>query len=93
MGAGISAGNGFEKAFVRLAKTKKFWVYGGFHIFHSGITALIDAVYNKSKLAVVILDNRITAMTGHQENPGTGKTLSGDISPIIDIEKIVKAGS
>jgi len=92
MGAGISAGNGFEKAFSQAGKNKKvFGCMGDSTFFHSGITALIDAVYNKSKLAVVILDNRITAMTGHQENPGTGKTLSGDISPIIDIEKIVKA--
>ncbi|HHY71315.1 MAG TPA: 4Fe-4S binding protein, partial [Thermoanaerobacterales bacterium] len=61
------------------------------YFFHSGITSLIDAVYNKSKIAVVILDNRITAMTGHQQNPGTGKTLSGEVSPVVDIEQIVRA--
>jgi uncharacterized membrane protein YraQ (UPF0718 family)/Pyruvate/2-oxoacid:ferredoxin oxidoreductase delta subunit len=59
--------------------------------FHSGITGLIDAVYNKSKVCVVIMDNRITAMTGHQENPGTGRTLQGEETVIIDLEKIVRA--
>ena len=92
MGAGISAGIGFEKAFMQANKdTKVFGVMGDSTFFHSGITSLIDAVYNKSKLAVIILDNRTTAMTGHQENPGTGKTLSGDVSPVIDIKEIVKA--
>ena len=43
--------------------------------FHSGITGLVDAVYNQSNMVVVILDNRITAMTGHQEKPGTGKNI------------------
>ncbi|NLZ54741.1 MAG: indolepyruvate ferredoxin oxidoreductase subunit alpha [Thermoanaerobacteraceae bacterium] len=92
MGAGISAGIGFEKALMQANKnTKVFGVIGDSTFFHSGITSLIDAVYNKSKLAVIILDNRTTAMTGHQENPGTGKTLTGDISPMIDIKEIVKA--
>jgi len=92
MGAGISAGIGFEKAFMQANKaTKVFGVMGDSTFFHSGITSLIDAVYNRSKLAIIILDNRTTAMTGHQENPGTGKTLSGDISPVIDIREIAKA--
>lgn len=92
MGAGISAGIGFEKALIQANRhTKVFGIMGDSTFFHSGITSLIDAVYNKSKLAIIILDNRTTAMTGHQENPGTGKTLSGDSSPMIDIEKIVKA--
>ncbi len=92
MGAGISAGIGFEKAFLQGDKdTKVFGVIGDSTFFHSGITSLIDAVYNNSKLAIIILDNRTTAMTGHQENPGTGKTLDGDISPVIDIKEIVRA--
>ncbi|HHV18331.1 MAG TPA: indolepyruvate ferredoxin oxidoreductase subunit alpha [Thermoanaerobacterales bacterium] len=92
MGAGISAGIGFEKALTLAHNGKKvFGCMGDSTFFHSGITSLIDAVYNKSEMAVIILDNRITAMTGHQQNPGTGKTLSGDISPVIDIEQIVRA--
>lgn len=55
------------------------------------MTGLVNAVYNKSKMVIVILDNRITAMTGHQENPGTGKTLMGEETQIVDVEKIIKA--
>lgn len=92
MGASISAGIGFEKAFRQGGVKKKvFSCIGDSTFFHSGITGLIDAVYNKSKLSMIILDNRITAMTGHQENPGTGKTLSGETAPIIDIEQLVRA--
>ena len=92
MGAGISAGLGILKA-DKMAKRnhKVFGFLGDSTFFHSGITGLIDAVYNKTPMVIVILDNRITAMTGHQENPGTGKTLMGEVTPIIDIEKIVKA--
>jgi indolepyruvate ferredoxin oxidoreductase alpha subunit len=92
MGAGISAGLGILKA-DKMAKRnhKVFGFLGDSTFFHSGITGLIDAVYNKTPMVIVILDNRITAMTGHQENPGTGKTLMGEATPIIDVEKIVKA--
>jgi len=92
MGAGISAGIGFEKAFIQGNTDKKvFGIMGDSTFFHSGITSLINAVYNKSNIAIILLDNRITAMTGHQQNPGTGYTLSGEEAPAIDIEKIVKA--
>lgn len=92
MGASISAGVGFEKASMMGGrKSKVFGIIGDSTFFHSGITGLIDAVYNKAPMVVVILDNRITAMTGHQENPGTGKTLMGEEAPVIDIEKIVRA--
>ncbi|MBE6082389.1 MAG: indolepyruvate ferredoxin oxidoreductase subunit alpha [Tissierellaceae bacterium] len=92
MGAGISAGMGFEKA-LRLAgkDNKVFGFVGDSTFFHSGMTGLVNAVYNKSKMVIVILDNRITAMTGHQENPGTGKTLMGEETQIVDVEKIIKA--
>lgn len=66
-------------------------VIGDSTLFHTGINGLINAVYNKSKSIDVILDNRITGMTGHQENPGSGFTLSGDPTTIIDIETLVKA--
>jgi indolepyruvate ferredoxin oxidoreductase alpha subunit len=92
MGAGISAGIGMEKSFLKSSQKKKvFGFIGDSTFFHSGITALIDAVWNKSSMAICILDNSTTAMTGHQENPGTGKTLMGEDAPLIDIEKIVKA--
>ena len=91
MGAGISAGLGFQRAALQEDGRKKFWFYRGLHFFHSGITGLIDAVYNNTPTVMVILDNRITAMTGHQENPGTGRTLMGQPAPVVDIEGIVKA--
>lgn len=92
MGAGISAGIGFERAARQGGrKDKIFGFVGDSTFFHSGITGLIDAVYNKSPIVVVILDNRITAMTGHQQNPGTGKTLMGEPAQIVDIEAMVKA--
>ena len=58
---------------------------------HSGIPPLIDAVYNKANVTVVILDNSITAMTGGQDHPGTGRTLRGDPAPKIDYEAICRA--
>ncbi|KRQ87404.1 indolepyruvate ferredoxin oxidoreductase [Caloramator mitchellensis] len=92
MGAGISAAIGFEKAAMMGGrKNKIFGFVGDSTFFHSGITGLVDAVYNNSPIVSVILDNSITGMTGHQENPGTGKTLKGDIAPVIDILGIVKA--
>lgn len=92
MGAGISAGIGFDKVNRLAGRDKKvFGVVGDSTFFHSGMTGLVDAVYNKSNMAVVILDNRITAMTGHQENPGTGKTVSGVESPQVDLVALVKA--
>jgi indolepyruvate ferredoxin oxidoreductase, alpha subunit len=92
MGAGFSAGIGFQKAF-KMAdrKGKIFGFVGDSTFFHSGITGLIDAVYNNSPIVAVILDNSITAMTGHQENPGTGKNLMGEIAQVVDIEKVVRA--
>lgn len=92
MGAGISAAIGFSKAaMMGNRKNKIFGFVGDSTFFHSGITGLIDAVYNNSPIVAVILDNSITAMTGHQENPGTGKTLMGEIAQVVDIEKIVRA--
>lgn len=92
MGAGISAAIGFEKAAMMAnRKNKIFGFVGDSTFFHSGITGLIDAVYNNSPIVSVILDNSITGMTGHQENPGTGKTLMGDVAQVVDIEKVVKA--
>lgn len=92
MGAGFSAGIGFDKAFKQAGKnTKVFGCLGDSTFFHSGITGLVDAVYNKSNIAMIVLDNRTTAMTGHQPNPGTGVTLSGEKVPPVDVVQIAKA--
>ena len=55
------------------------------------MTGLVNGVYNNSDMVTVILDNRITAMTGHQENPGTGKNVTGIEAPMVDIKALVKA--
>ena len=59
--------------------------------FHSGITGLLDAVYNKSAATFVVVDNRITAMTGHQDHPGTGVTLLGEETKAASIEGVARA--
>ncbi|NLP31215.1 MAG: indolepyruvate ferredoxin oxidoreductase subunit alpha, partial [Clostridiales bacterium] len=86
MGASISAGHGASKAFERIgADTKVVSVIGDSTFFHSGVTSLMDVVYNKGNSVTVILDNRITGMTGHQENPGTGYTLMGEPTEEVNI--------
>ncbi|MDV3427732.1 MAG: indolepyruvate ferredoxin oxidoreductase subunit alpha [Bacillota bacterium] len=90
MGASISAGLGMEKARELAGRGGRVFSFiGDSTFFHSGITGLIDSIYNNIPIVTVILDNRTTGMTGHQENPGTGKTLQGKAAPIIDIEKVV----
>src|SRR6056297_2673228 len=92
MGAGVSAAHGFAKVFEQTHDSRKvFGVVGDSTFFHSGITSLIDIVYNQSNCTIIILDNRVTGMTGHQENPGTGYTLKGKKAPIIEIEPLVKS--
>ncbi len=92
MGAGFSAGMGMAKAFEVTGSDKKvFGVLGDSTFFHSGITGAIDIVYNKGRMVPVVLDNSITGMTGHQENPGTGKTLMGEDAIQIDPVDVLKA--
>ena len=92
MGASISAGLGMEKAREIAGRGGRVFSFiGDSTFFHSGITGLIDSIYNNIPIVTVILDNRTTGMTGHQENPGTGKTLQGKAAPVIDIEKVVLA--
>lgn len=92
MGASVSMGAGFFKASNKAGRKEKvFAVIGDSTFFHSGITGLIDAVVNKAPIVVNILDNRITAMTGHQENPGTGHTLMGEETQQIDLRKLCVA--
>ena len=92
MGGSISTGHGASTV---LKKAGSDWkivsVIGDSTFFHSGITSLMDVVYNRGNSVTIILDNRITAMTGHQENPGTGYTLMGDPAIEADIPAICKA--
>jgi len=92
MGASISAGIGMQKVIDLEGRDQKvFAVIGDSTFYHSGITGLIEAIYNNIHIAIVILDNRITAMTGHQDNPGTGKTLMGKEAPIVDFVELCKS--
>jgi len=92
MGASISASSGMTLARRELDEKRRMsCVIGDSTFMHSGITGLIDAVHNKAAFVTCILDNRITAMTGHQNNPVTGKTLVGEPTFAVDLEKLVKA--
>lgn len=88
MGGGITVAHGID-----CAKNDRpvVGVMGDSTFFHSGMTGLMDVVYNKGKSTIVVLDNRITAMTGHQDNPGTGKTINGEDTFAADIASIAKA--
>ena len=88
MGASIGNAAGMKKAGL---KGRICAVLGDSTFFHSGITGILSALYNGTPVTTVVLDNRITAMTGHQDNPGTGKTLMGDTAPITEIADIAKA--
>ncbi len=88
MGASIGNAAGMKKAGL---KGRICAVLGDSTFFHSGITGILSAHYNGTPVTTVVLDNRITAMTGHQDNPGTGKTLAGDPAPVTEIMDIAKA--
>lgn len=91
MGASISKAVGFAKAYKGKNKNRVVAAIGDSTFIHSGITPLIDAVYNKANVVVCILDNETTAMTGHQEHPGTGRTLMGEETIKIDIEALCRS--
>lgn len=91
MGASIGMAHGIGKAMGPEQSEKMVAVIGDSTFFHSGITGLIDVVYNGGFATVVILDNRTTGMTGHQNHPGTGKNIKGDPAPMIDIEALVRS--
>ena len=88
MGASIGNAAGMKKAGM---KGRICAVLGDSTFFHSGMTGALSALYNGTKVTTVVLDNRITAMTGHQDNPGTGKTLAGDAAPVTEIGDIARA--
>ncbi len=92
MGSGISSIIGMAKALeLQGDKRKALGCLGDSTFFHSGIVSLIDAVHTNANVIACILDNSITAMTGHQENPGTERNLMGEASPVVDIERLVLA--
>ena len=88
MGASIGNAAGMKKAGL---KGRICAVLGDSTFFHSGITGILSALYNGTPVTTVVLDNRITGMTGHQDNPGSGKTLMGDPAPVTEIDAIAKA--
>ncbi|MCO7122804.1 indolepyruvate ferredoxin oxidoreductase subunit alpha [Ihubacter massiliensis] len=91
MGASITMAHGFEKARGKEAARDTVAVLGDSTFFHSGVTGLINMNYNQATGTVIILDNRITGMTGHQDNPSTGKNAKGQEAPAIDIAQLCKA--
>ena len=91
MGASVSAALGMAKARGDEFAHKLVSVIGDSTFIHSGITGLIDIVYNKGINTVIILDNSITGMTGHQDNPTTGKTIRGENTKQVDLELLAKA--
>ena len=92
MGASVSMAHGAKKVFEKNNDKKRVVAtIGDSTFFHSGMTSLLDVVFNNGNTITCILDNRITAMTGHQDNPGTGYTLQGDETKIVEIEPIVRA--
>jgi TPP-dependent indolepyruvate ferredoxin oxidoreductase alpha subunit len=88
MGGGIGQGAGMFHAGV---KDKVFAVLGDSTFFHAGIPNLLNIVYNRANVCVVIMDNSVIAMTGHQPTPGSGKNAMGDVAQIVNIEQIVRA--
>ena len=91
MGASISAGFGMAKARGKEFNKKLVSVIGDSTFIHSGITGLINIVYNKGANTVIILDNSITGMTGHQQNPTTGKTIRLEDAPQVNLIKLCEA--
>ncbi|MGI6085539.1 MAG: indolepyruvate ferredoxin oxidoreductase subunit alpha [Acetivibrionales bacterium] len=91
MGASIGVAHGMEKALGKEKSKKTVAVIGDSTFIHSGITGLIDMVYNKGTGTVIILDNSITGMTGHQHNPATGFTIKGEPTRQVDLQKLCQA--
>ena len=91
MGASISAVHGFNKALGADNDKKAVAVIGDSTFMHSGMTGLANIAYNQSVSTVIILDNSITGMTGHQQNPTTGYNIKGDPAGKIDLEALCRA--
>ena len=91
MGASVSGIHGFSKSQQGAADNKTVAVIGDSTFMHSGITGLVNMAYNESNATVIIVDNSITGMTGHQQNPTTGFNLKGDPCAKIDLETLCRA--
>lgn len=91
MGASISGLHGFNKARGKDAEKKSVAVIGDSTFMHSGMTGLVNIAYNATNSTVIILDNSITGMTGHQQNPTTGKNLKGDPAAAVNLEELCHA--
>lgn len=91
MGASVSGIHGFNKARGSQSETKTVCVIGDSTFMHSGMTGLANIAYNATNSTVIIVDNSITGMTGHQQNPTTGYNIKGDPATKIDLEALCKA--
>ena len=91
MGASVSGLHGFNKAGGEETESKSVCVIGDSTFMHSGVTGLINIAYNGSNSTVIILDNSITGMTGHQQNPTTGYNIKGDPASKIDLETLCRS--
>lgn len=91
MGASISALHGFNKARGAESEHTTVAVIGDSTFMHSGMTGLVNIAYNDTNSTVIILDNSITGMTGHQQNPTTGKNLKGDPAAAVNLEELCRA--
>ncbi len=91
MGASVSGLHGFNVAQKGVSESKSVAVIGDSTFMHSGITGLVDIAYNQSASTVIILDNSITGMTGHQQNPTTGLDIKGNPAGKIDLEALCRA--
>ncbi len=88
MGAGITVAQGIK----RVEEDRLCFSFtGDSTFFHTGIPGIVNAVYNKTPMVAVILDNSSTAMTGHQPNPATGKTVTGEVAEVISVEGVLRA--
>ncbi len=91
MGASVSGIHGFNKAGGSETEQKTVCVIGDSTFMHSGVTGLINIAYNQSNSTVIILDNSITGMTGHQQNPTTGLNIKGDPAGKVDLESLCRS--
>ena len=89
MGASVGMAHGFKKA--TGGESNNVAVIGDSTFLHSGVTGLINAVYNESGITLIILDNSTTGMTGHQQHPATGKNLLGQPAPVVLLDELCKA--
>ena len=91
MGASVSGLHGFNKAGGAESEKKTVCVIGDSTFMHSGITGLVNIAYNASNSTVIILDNSITGMTGHQQNPTTGYNIKGEPAAAVNLEKLCRS--